>query len=430
MASAGDTVSDITNDGNPDRRISVNTLESNGRDFVRISNMKKPLALIFLLAVFAVFAMACSDDDDSDPSVTPPPGDPTHTPVPEDPTATPTPEPEEGEAPEGLYGHGKRTGVPEIDAILEAWENGDIDALVALALLQEQECVTVLEGLGGPPECPDGVPPGTVVEVFQAAACEGYWVYPDGIADVLAGFIEGFEGDPYFLYAAWRSEGTEHEPAGYRLLFARTVTEFDTFSPQVFLDEDGKIFLYASGCNPAPVQVPIGADFIVEPRLGVPTGTGIPSVDNFLLMRDQHNAQGLVNHVVFFDVACKLLSEAEYYVHCPAGQPSGTPVQAWPWWGCHGAFSNAGTPEQIAEFFANEDGELKSVLRFTPSGSVDMFPVGANLAVVFERPDGFAWAAILDDNGSFYGMVSGCPTNAQELGDLHFAGAEMLYEAA
>jgi hypothetical protein len=102
-------------------------------------------------------------------------------------------------------------------------------------------------------------------------------------------------------------------------------------------------------------------------------------------------------------------------------------VQTWPWWGCHGAFSNAGTPRHIAEFFANEEGTLRSVLKFENTGSVELFPEGANLAIIFERPDGFAWAAILDSYGLFYGMVSGCPANAQELADLHFAGAEVLY---
>jgi hypothetical protein len=345
-------------------------------------------------------------------------------------TPTPSPEPEEGDAPDGLYGHGKRTGVPEIDAILEAWENGDIDTLVALALLQEQECVDVVEGLGGPPECPEGVDEGTTLDVFPAAACEGYWATPESLPALFQSFVDGFDGEPYFLYAAWRADATEHTPAGWRVLFARTLEGYDPFAPQLVLNEDGEISTYWGGCNPATIQVPTDADFVLEPKDGLPERTGIPAVDNFLTIREVRDPLQMSNLVTFFDVACKTPEEAMYYAHCPAGQPSGTPVQAWPWWGCHGAFSNGGSVQQIAEFFATWEGELHSVLEFENTGSVEMFPDGANLAVIFDRPaDGFAWAAVLDENGLFYGMVSGCPLTADELPGFHFPGANVLYEA-
>jgi hypothetical protein len=262
---------------------------------------------------------------------------------------------------------------------------------------------------------------------MSASACEGYWVYPDGIARLFEGFVEGLDGKPYFLYAAWHAAADDYRPAGYRIQFARSVTDNDIFSPQLVLDEQGRIFHFAGGCNPAGVQTPHVADFALEPKLGLPTGTGIPAVDRFLQIRENHNAGELAGLVKFTDIACKLPSEAGYWVLCPAGQPSGTMVPAFPWWGCHGAFSNGGTVDQIAGFFSTEVGELKTVLRFEPSGSVDMFPAHASLAVVLERPDTFAWAAILDDDGNFYGTVTGCPANAGELASLHFGGAEVIY---
>lgn len=400
---------------------------NNGRNFVRYGFVMKTLFLALLISILALVAFACSDDDANPSEPTTPTNPPVETPTSEPPTETPTAEPEEGEAPEGLYGHGKRTGIPEIDAVLDAWEPGDIDALSALALLQEMECVTEVQGLGGPPECPPGVDDGTTVQVMGAAACEGFWVYEDGLGQLFQTFVDGFDGAPYYLYAAWRADADQHLPAGFRIQFARSVADGDIFSPQVVLDEAGRIYYYLGGCSPAAPQVPVGADFVLEPKLGAPTGTGIPAVDRFLTIREQQNVTALVNLVTFIEVACKLPSEADYWVLCPAGRPSGTMVPAFPWWGCHGAYSNAGTRDQIAEFFATWDGELKSVLRFAPSGSVDMFPAHASLAVVFERADTFAWAAILDDDGNFYGVVTGCPATAEELRGLHFAGSDAVY---
>jgi hypothetical protein len=104
-------------------------------------------------------------------------------------------------------------------------------------------------------------------------------------------------------------------------------------------------------------------------------------------------------------------------------------VEAFPWWGCHGPFSNAGTDRQIGEFFSTFAGDLHSVLRFVPDGELGVFDEAATIAVIFDRPaDGFAWAAVLDDAGSFYGVVTGCPLDAEGLREFRFAGATILFE--
>ncbi len=231
-------------------------------------NPMKKILLLLLIGSLSLLALACGDDD-SEPTPTPPTdaetptGEPTEEPT-DTPTSTPTSGPEEGDAPDGLYGHGKRTGVPAIDAILEAWEKGDIEALAALALLQDRECTTDVNGLGGPPQCPDGVADGSTVQVFQAARCEGYWAFEEGVPTLFQSFVEGADGEEYYLFAAWHDDGDEFMPAGYRISFGRTIAQYDLFSPLVVLNEDGRIAAYYGGCGPA--TAPEGADFVLEPK--------------------------------------------------------------------------------------------------------------------------------------------------------------------
>ncbi|MGD9933603.1 MAG: hypothetical protein AB7T37_07765 [Dehalococcoidia bacterium] len=244
------------------------------------------LLLISALAALSLVAFACTGAEAKpapSPSPTTPPGTasppPTQppspssepskpaptTPAPQPGTRTPTPIPQTGGAPEGLWEHGKRTGNAKIDAVLDAWERGDVNALKALVQFQQLACVAKVEGAGGPPICPEGVPAGTLVKVMPASQCEGYYAYESGLTQLFQSFVDGMNGTRYYLYAAWESAGDANPPAGYRIQFARTVTDWDVFSPQVVMTVDGRIFMYRGGCNPAPMQVPAGADFILEP---------------------------------------------------------------------------------------------------------------------------------------------------------------------
>lgn len=268
------------------------TVRRSSRMFTNVRLQRTFLLLgAFAVSLLVLVAAACEDDDDDRPADTP-----TATAseaMTATPTATATPEPNEGEAPEGLYGRGKRTGVREIDVILEAWEEGNTGTLAGLARLQQLECVTDVQGSGSPPECPPGVAAGTVVDVMAAADCEGYWVYEDRLVELFQSFVDGFDGMPYYLYAAWYDGGNESLPPGYRLQFARSVVDNDIFSPQIVLDDSGGIFMFMRGCSPAAAQVPAGVEFAVEPKLGASTGRGIPPVDKLAADSDMRPVWGV-----------------------------------------------------------------------------------------------------------------------------------------
>lgn len=66
------------------------------------------------------------------------------------------------------------TGIASVDAVIAAVADGDAAALASLSMMQSAECIGPdSDGLGGPPRCEAGETPGTVVEVFPLAYCEG-----------------------------------------------------------------------------------------------------------------------------------------------------------------------------------------------------------------------------------------------------------------
>lgn len=71
---------------------------------------------------------------------------------------------------------GTRTGNPEYDTVIASLESGDLEAIAALIEWRKVECKAgPPQGIGGPPQCPDGVADGTPIDVIPGAACEGYW---------------------------------------------------------------------------------------------------------------------------------------------------------------------------------------------------------------------------------------------------------------
>lgn len=150
--------------------------------------MKQIFVTLILIALpLAAFA-ACSDSDTPTTptpgveSPTPTPGGetPTPTPAPTEspsptPTAEPTPEPTAQPAPSGP-GHpsGTRTGVPAIDAFLDALEDGDVGSMGDLLLYRPIPCVAP-ETAEYSVACPDGVEEGTPVSAFVHSGCHGTW---------------------------------------------------------------------------------------------------------------------------------------------------------------------------------------------------------------------------------------------------------------
>jgi hypothetical protein len=91
------------------------------------------------------------------------------------PTVAPQPTPAEK-----YHSLDARTGIEEIDIVLAAVENGDLQPLRDLFRYNRVACMTV-NALGGPPPCREGEAEGTIVEVLPFLASEGSYFHKDEI---------------------------------------------------------------------------------------------------------------------------------------------------------------------------------------------------------------------------------------------------------
>jgi len=73
-----------------------------------------------------------------------------------------------------------RTGIADVDVVLDAVESGDPQSVRALFQFTETFCTTA-DGLGGPPKCRDGEANGTLVSVLPFLGSEGSFLRTDEV---------------------------------------------------------------------------------------------------------------------------------------------------------------------------------------------------------------------------------------------------------
>ena len=84
-----------------------------------------------------------------------------------------------------LHDASVRTGVPRVDAIIEAALSGDATSVAGLFRFTTFACVERRVGGGSPPQCPDGVAEGTPVEAFSVSYSSNVWIMRDEAAERL-----------------------------------------------------------------------------------------------------------------------------------------------------------------------------------------------------------------------------------------------------
>lgn len=125
----------------------------------------------------------------------------------------------------------------ELQPILRAMLGGYLNERIAVIQYTRIACATV-EGLGGPPPCPDGVAEGTEIEVFPTLGSEGSYVAPEN----MQAFLEN--SSVKSLYAIYRVTSNpnleQYLPEGeYAILFERDMNDIPL--PVVLQVLDGKI---------------------------------------------------------------------------------------------------------------------------------------------------------------------------------------------
>jgi len=97
-----------------------------------------------------------------------------------DPTSTPLATP----AIDIEYPSITRTGIDEIDKVIDTILSADVEARIALVHFTTSACTTA-DGLGGPPKCEVSEPDGTLIEAFPVLSSEGSHVRPAQIEEVM-----------------------------------------------------------------------------------------------------------------------------------------------------------------------------------------------------------------------------------------------------
>jgi hypothetical protein len=214
----------------------------------------RALALVVAMASLLLFAAACGDDDDNgNGRATPTPGTPAQGGSPSPAPATPTPVPT-------VYPDNTRTNIPSVDAIIDRVLAGDRDSLRNLVEYTSVACEQNPQGGGAPPKCEAGEQGGAMVEVLLASQCEGFWVRPGEVNQVLDPLVQG---DPK-LYAIYRvTKALGPLPAdGHGVVFLAP----DNKARTVRVTNEG-IVAIGLGCSANPTEALQGEnDFVLPPR--------------------------------------------------------------------------------------------------------------------------------------------------------------------
>lgn len=176
-----------------------------------------------VIAIAIVFSNALNE-----PSAEPTPP-PDHTVA-----ATPTSAGVTPDAPPGFYPPGTRTGVPEVDRVIEAIERGDgVDDLVGTTPV---ECVAPDARSIGLLVCPEGALPGDEFEVFSWGSCEPQLTLNPSEAVARLGLTES-EFEP-FLHSV--SERTLDDEFEWEIVFGR-LTGDAPLALQLVVNQEGAV---------------------------------------------------------------------------------------------------------------------------------------------------------------------------------------------
>lgn len=163
---------------------------------------------VVVLGVVAIAVYAALRGDEERQAGEPIEGTPTATVSPAA-TVTPAPTPTPVSTPVG-HPTGTRTGVPEVDAVLDAVTSGEADRVDGLLEWYAVRCEANPIGLGSPtPKCPDGTAEGTPVEIFPNGSCPSFRGATRDNVDVLLSNFVRREARPVAVYRQ-----TSSGPAG------------------------------------------------------------------------------------------------------------------------------------------------------------------------------------------------------------------------
>jgi hypothetical protein len=312
-----------------------------------------------------------------------------------------------------------------LDAIIRAVDDRDIATLAGLIEYQQVACTSTVEGMGGPPLCPQGVDDGAPLTVFPASGCHGYYTETPAVA------LGYFAQEGHGLYAAVavedQAEGFFPE-ADHQLIFHRDVNgNAWGFSLHV---AGGRIVSMSDGCGAAPADLVREHEVIagpwpemVEPSASVDPQTGVEGVDDVLDAVRGYDLNTLLQSALTGMetlplAACTETPQGVGDFPCDSknGEAEGTEVRVFPVAYCEGALER--DPAVPLAQFLNMVPELVAVVMapVEPSRS-ELYPNGAYWIVYdLGAPDSQMGVRLhLTETGALTAIWYGCGVEPDRL---------------
>ena len=148
-----------------------------------------------------------------------------------------------------LYDTTPDLGLPLVERVIAAVLSDDRATLAGLLQYQALECTAAREASDSPPGCPEGVEPGTPVEVFPVFCEESGWSFgpTDALVDSILVRSARESGGPFGLYAITAADDTYLVEVDYRIIFGN-----DEGASRVILVNDLGITGVSWGERPTP----------------------------------------------------------------------------------------------------------------------------------------------------------------------------------
>jgi hypothetical protein len=162
--------------------------------------------------------------------------------------------------PAGLYPPETRTGIVQIDRVLDVVTKRDTDALAGQTIMTPVPCAQP-GGMTGKPPCGDK-PDGTPIEVFPADRCEPLNLYSREQVQTIFRSLFSRSLFVYAIYEPVLSVGDRQ--AAYAITLATSLD--DAQAKTIFLDRNGVIIEVWQGCGAPGATTPKDAHFILQPR--------------------------------------------------------------------------------------------------------------------------------------------------------------------
>ncbi len=321
----------------------------------------------------------------------------------------------------------RRTGIPEVDHLIELILAKDTAGLLALANSFPEKCSTTPpQGVGSRPLCPPGTPDGGDVFTTRGLGCES-----QALSYLFDNYLLKANLTLYTVFRPTAGELFNYLPKGeYSIVF-----DSDNFFPQRYEVGGGRLNGVWVGCGGGPdmlrrMTADAGSNYIIPrafvlpaptptpapDKSGYPDGwdTGVPGVNIAVQAVMSRNAPRIAAHFKLSSIGC--ITEPVGFPSppfCKEGQAKGTPVDVLLVVGCDGSLREASELARVSQQLAAPDLRLYAVYRrLAPQDPVA--PPDGDYRVILNQP-GSTSIELGIDGGQIVSVWFGCGATATEM---------------